>query len=153
MALEHIKNFVLAMPGLATAGQPSEPQLREVAGLGFEVLVNLDPLDPRYCLPDEAGLAQGLGLEYHHIPVVFQSPQLEDLQRFFGVMDAVQGKKVFVHCAANMRVSSFVSLYGQARLGWPVEKANALIEHVWQPNEVWTQFIKHARETLETKSS
>lgn len=153
MALEHIKNFVLVMPGLATAGQPSEPQLREVVEHGFEVVVNLGLLDPRYCLSDEAGLVQALGLGYHHIPVDFQAPQLEDLQRFFGVMDTIQGKKAFVHCAANMRVSSFVSLYGQARLGWPLEKARALIGRVWQPNEVWTRFIESARETLEAKSS
>jgi protein tyrosine phosphatase (PTP) superfamily phosphohydrolase (DUF442 family) len=152
MALEHIRNFVLVMPGLATAGQPSEPQLREVADHGFEIVVNLGLLDPRYCLPDEAGLVLALGLEYHHIPVDFQTPQLADLQRFFCVLDAIKGKEAFVHCAANMRVSSFVSLYGQAHLGWSLEKANALIARIWQPNEVWVQFIESARKNLEAKS-
>ena len=151
MALEHIRNFVLVMPGLATAGQPSAAQLREVAEAGFEVVVNLGLLDPRYCLPDEAGLVPALGLEYHHIPVDFQAPQLEDLQRFFGVMDAIRGKEMFVHCAANKRVSSFVSLYGQARLGWSLTQAKALIARVWQPNDVWAQFIESSRKASGAK--
>lgn len=146
MALEHIKNFLLVMPNLATSGQPSETQLRDVAAAGFEVVINLGLLDLRYCLPNEAGLVQSLGLEYHHIPVNFESPQLEDLRRFFSVMDTAQGKKVFVHCAANKRVSSFVALYGETKLCWSREKANALINRIWQPDEVWTLFIAQARE-------
>jgi hypothetical protein len=38
-------------------------------------------------------------------------------------MDASRDKKVFVHCAANYRVSSFVALYGEARLGWSRSRA------------------------------
>ncbi|MDW7772228.1 MAG: protein tyrosine phosphatase family protein [Desulfobulbaceae bacterium] len=131
---------------MATAGQPSETQLRKVAAERFEVVINLGLLDPRYCLPDEASLVQSLGLEYHHIPVSFQAPQLENLQRFFSVMDAVQGKKVFVHCAANKRVSSFVAFYGEARLGWAREKANAFISRIWQHDESWASFIALARQ-------
>ena len=79
-------------------------------------MVNLGLLDPRYCLTDEAGSVAALGLAYHHIPVDFNAPQAEDLLRFFAVMDGAQDQKVFVHCAANYRVSSFVALYGEARL-------------------------------------
>jgi len=148
MAIENIKNFVEVLPHLATAGQPDEEQLRQLAQAGFEVVINLGLLDPRYCLADEAGLVRELGVEYHHIPVDFQAPRLEDLQRFFAVMEAVQDKKVFVHCAANYRVSSFVSLYGQAKLGWSLEQAAAHIKRLWEPNEVWAQFIQNARQRL-----
>ncbi len=148
VALGHITGFSSVGPKLATAGQPSEAQLRGVAAEGFEVVINLGLLDPSYCLPDEAGFAGQLGMEYHHIPVDFQAPQLENLEQFFAVMDAVRGKKVFVHCAANMRASIFVSLYGQTRFGWTAEKANTLIARIWQPNDVWGQFIRRARESF-----
>jgi protein tyrosine phosphatase (PTP) superfamily phosphohydrolase (DUF442 family) len=149
MALEHIKNFVLVSPSLATAGQPSETQLREIAEAGFEVVINLGLCDPSYCLPDEACLVQSLGLGYHHIPVDFQAPQPKDLERFFSVMDGIQAKKVFIHCAANKRVSCFVALYGQARFGWSHEKANALISRIWQPGGAWDAFISLVRQQLE----
>ncbi len=146
MELGHIRNFVAVTPNLATSGQPSAAQLRDVAAAGFEVVINLGLLDPRYCLPNEADFVQSLGMEYHHIPVSFQAPQLEDLWSFFSVMHATQGKQVFVHCAANKRVSSFVALYGEAKLGWSREQANALINRIWQPDEVWTAFITNARQ-------
>ena len=114
----------------------------------FEVVVNLGRLDPRYCLPDEAGLVRSLGLEYHHIPVAFQAPQREDLQRFFEVMEASEGRRIFVHCAANYRVSCFVSLYGQAKLGWSPEQADAHIGRLWEPNEVWAKFVADSRREL-----
>ena len=153
MALDGIKNFIEVSGQLGTAGQPSEAQLREVADAGFEVVVNLGLLDPRYCLADEAGTVTGLGLAYHHVPVDFNAPQPADLQRFFDVMDAARDQKVFVHCAANYRVSSFVALYGEARLGWSPEKADAHMRRVWEPNETWARFIAEARDSQSTRGS
>ena len=151
MALDGIKNFIAVTDRLGTAGQPSEAQLREVAEASFDVVVNLGLLDPRYCLADEAATARGLGLDYHHIPVDFNAPQPADLQRFFDVMDAARDKKVFVHCAANYRVSSFVALYGEARLGWSPQQGDAHMRRVWEPNATWTCFIAEARARQSTR--
>jgi len=146
MAIEDIRNFVLVSDDLATAGQPSEAQMKDVARAGFDIVVNLGLLDPRYCLADEAGLAESLGMTYRHVPVDFAAPRLEDLDQFFDVMQLSRGKKVFVHCAANYRVSSFVALYGEARLGWSTEEADAHIRRVWTPNDTWSNFIDAARQ-------
>ena len=151
MPIDEIKNFIAVSDQLGTAGQPSEAQLRDVADAGFEVVVNLGLLDPRYCLADEAGSVASIGLAYHHIPVDFNAPQPDDLRRFLDVMDASQGKKVFVHCAANYRVSSFVALYGESRLGWSAEQGDSHIRRVWEPNPTWTQFIAEARSRQSTR--
>ena len=142
MAIDDIRNFVALSEHLATAGQPSEQHVRELAAAGFEVIVNLGLLDPRYCLADEAGLTRSLGMEYHHIPVDFNAPQSDDLRKFFEVMDTSREKKVFVHCAANYRVSGFIALYGQSRLGWSAEQADAHVCRVWNPNDTWKAFIE-----------
>jgi protein tyrosine phosphatase (PTP) superfamily phosphohydrolase (DUF442 family) len=146
MAIEDIRNFVLVSEDLATSGQPSEPQMQDVARAGFDVVVNLGLLDPRYCLADEAGLVESLGMTYRHLPVDFTAPRLEDLDMFFDVMRSSRGKKVFVHCAANYRVSSFVALYGEATLGWSTEEADAHIKRVWSLNDTWRDFIDAARQ-------
>ena len=151
MALDDIKNFIAVSDRLGTAGQPSEAQLRDVAAAGFDVVVNLGLLDPRYCLADEAGTVDGLGLAYHQIPVDFNAPQPADLQRFFDVMDAARDRKVFVHCAANYRVSSFVALYNEARLGWSPQQGDAHMRRIWEPNETWTRFIAEARARQSTR--
>ncbi len=148
MALDEIRNFVAVSERLGTAGQPSEAQLGDVAAAGFEVVVNLGLLDPRYCLADEAGTVASLGLAYHHIPVDFDAPRAGDLRRFLEVMDAAGEKQVFVHCAANYRVASFVALYGEARLGWSPAQGDAHIRRIWEPNETWTRFIDGARREI-----
>ncbi len=131
---------------LATAGQPTEEQLAAVHAQGFEVVVNLGLLDPRYCLPDEAGSVAALGMAYHHVPVDFQQPTLADFDAFRKVMQDARGKRVFVHCAANMRVSCFVALYGETDLGWSRADADAHVAKLWQPNDVWAGFLKDVRE-------
>jgi hypothetical protein len=48
----------------------------------------------------------------------------------------------------NYRVSSFISLYGQARLGWSLQQAEEHIKRLWEPNEVWARFIEVLRREL-----
>ena len=143
-----MKNFFAVDAALVTAGQPTEAQLREVAGQGYQVVVNLGLLDPKYCLPDEAGLVGDLGMDYHHIPVKFDDPQAEDYRRFTVVMDANAGKRLFVHCALNWRVSSFVALYRQSRGEWSPEQADAHARRFWEPNETWLKFMADRRAEL-----
>ena len=127
---------------LSTSGQPSEGELRAVAAHGFHVVINLALHDdPRYSLPDEAGLVTSLGLTYVHIPVVFTAPTEADLFEFFAAMDVHRDRRKLVHCAANKRVSSFVGLHRVIRLGWDEAAAFALMRDIWGPDPVWTAFI------------
>jgi protein tyrosine phosphatase (PTP) superfamily phosphohydrolase (DUF442 family) len=146
MALADIRNFLAIDERLGTAGQPTEARLGEVAAEGYEAVVNLGLLDPKYCLLNEAASVASLGLAYRHVPVKFDAPTVEDFRAFAATMDEWEGKKVFVHCAANYRVSAFVALYGE-RLGWTRERADALVRKLWQPNEIWRVFIARLRES------
>lgn len=150
-ALDTILNFVPVDEHLATAGQPRENQLRAIADAGYEVVINLALHDdPRHAIPDEAGLVKSLGMTYVHIPVIFKHPDEKDLLAFFSAMDRHQGKRIFVHCAANKRVSAFVGLYFAVRKHQDSERAFALMHDVWEPDEIWWSFIaamlrKHKR--------
>ena len=77
-----------------------------------------------------------------HIPVRFGAPTAVDLDRFFSAMDAYKGRRVWVHCAANMRVTAFLGVYRRLRDGWPESEAFKLMDDVWQPDEVWSAFIR-----------
>ncbi len=144
MNLQEIKNMVVVSDRLATAGQPTEDQLRALADDGWEVVVNLGLMDARYCLDDEAGLVKASGMQYYHIPVEFSAPAPQQLAAFFDVLDRHAGHKVLVHCAANYRVTCFVALYGRARWDWTRARAEQFIATIWTPDATWRAFIDGA---------
>ena len=53
--------------------------------------------------------------------------------------------KIFIHCALNWRVSAFVALYGELRLGWPRPTANSHMRYLGEPNDVWNKFVQDCR--------
>jgi protein tyrosine phosphatase (PTP) superfamily phosphohydrolase (DUF442 family) len=137
-----IYHYREAGPDLATSGQPREDQLAAIATAGYDVIINLALHDdPRYSLRDEAGAVKALGIEYVHIPVRFDAPTRIDLERFFEAMDRHKDSRVWVHCAANLRVTAFLGLYRRLKEGWPEEEAFRLMRDIWEPNATWSAFI------------
>jgi len=80
-------------------------------------------------------------MKYIQIPVLWEDPIPEDFEIFVGVLDAHPDKKIFVHCAANMRVSVFIALYRILQLGWESDLAFVDVHEIWEPNECWVKFI------------
>lgn len=97
--------------------------------------------DPRYSLRDEATSVRALGLEYVHIPVPFTAPTKGDLAKFFDAMDAHKGQRIWLHCAANVRVKAFLGLYRRLREHCTADRAFALMNEVWKPDTVWSALI------------
>jgi protein tyrosine phosphatase (PTP) superfamily phosphohydrolase (DUF442 family) len=140
--LQGIYNYRRLSEEIATAGQPSEEELAAVAHAGFEVVVNLALHDAEYSLPEECRTVESLGMRYVHIPVVWERPLRSDLERFFEVMDELSDKRVFVHCAANKRVSVFMALYRQRRQGWSADTVMPDVLAIWEPDDVWRRFLE-----------
>jgi len=142
--ISDIKNFVKVTDHLSSAGQPLEEQLKSIRDAGFELVINLGMLNnPEYSLRNEAGSVRALGMGYVHIPVVFENPTRQNLLDFFKAMENGQGKKIFVHCAMNMRASTFVGLYNSIRLNQPRDQAFIVMHRIWEPNAVWQTFIEN----------
>jgi uncharacterized protein (TIGR01244 family) len=141
--LSDVRNFLKVDDRVLTAGQPNEAQLADAAQQGVKAVINLALHDdPRYSLADEAGCVRGLGMDYIHIPVQFSAPTEEDLHSFMSAMDAHKDDKVLVHCAANYRVTAFIGLYRVLREQRSVEEAFQPMRAVWEPNQVWLEFIE-----------
>lgn len=140
--LNDIKYYLQVTDHLSSAGQPLEAQLKSISDAGFDLVINLGMLNnPEYSLRDEASSVIALGMDYVHIPVVFEDPTRQNLLDFFKAMEDSRGKKVFVHCAMNMRASTFIGLYNAIRLNQPRDQAFELMHRIWEPNEIWQIFI------------
>ena len=151
--LQGICNYRRLTDLIATAGQPSEEELAAVARAGFEFVVNLALHDAEYSLPDERKTVEFLGMRYIHIPVVWERPTRADLADFFKVMDELAGQRVFVHCAANKRVSVFMALYRRLRHDWALGATLPDVQAIWEPDPVWRQFMEEMTQLLVTRHS
>ena len=61
---------------------------------------------------------------------------------FLEAMAANENRKTFAHCALNMRVSVFVYLYRVLRQAVPPDVAREAMLQIWQPDPVWSQFLR-----------
>ncbi|MDX1933362.1 MAG: protein tyrosine phosphatase family protein [Capsulimonadales bacterium] len=147
MPLTDIRHFILFADGTATAGQPTRDQFSEIAAAGYDVVINLAMPTSAGAIPDEAEVVTSLGMEYIALPVVWEAPTSADLERFFEAMAATQGRRRFVHCAANMRVSAFLFLYRVRKLGMVEAEAEKDLYRIWRPTGWWEAFIEaHSEE-------
>jgi protein tyrosine phosphatase (PTP) superfamily phosphohydrolase (DUF442 family) len=146
-SLSEIYSFRAIGERLGTAGQPTEAQFRTVRETGFEVVINLALPTSDNALAHEGSIVTGLGMSYVHIPVDFEAPTTADFRAFCRVIAAFEGRRVFVHCAANKRVSAFVFLHRvlYGRVG--MADAERDLHAIWQPDEVWSRFIRNQLES------
>jgi protein tyrosine phosphatase (PTP) superfamily phosphohydrolase (DUF442 family) len=140
--MEDIYNFLKISNRIATSGQPTSEQFSAIKKAGYEFIINLALPESSNALPDEKQIVENQGMQYIHIPVVWENPTLENVTEFFRVMEAIADKQVFVHCAANMRVSAFMYLYRRLHQGMSDEDAKKDLQKIWSPNETWQSFIE-----------
>ena len=143
-SVTEILNYLAISNRIGTAGQPASEQFAAIRAAGYELVVNLAMPDSTHALPNEGELVAAQGMDYVHIPVVWEQPTLADLDRFFEVMAANAERRVLVHCALNMRVSVFVLLYRCIHLGVRLQNAWVDLEKIWVPNDVWRTFLYEA---------
>jgi ribosomal-protein-alanine N-acetyltransferase len=142
--VERVSAFRRLSPLLASAGQPSPSEIEVIAQAGFKHLINLAlPTSPG-ALADEASLAERAGLEYLHLPIDFELPDLRQASQLFSALDERQNEPVFVHCAKNMRVSALLYVYRCILAGVPARQARADLHAIWQPNHIWRRYMSNA---------
>jgi protein tyrosine phosphatase (PTP) superfamily phosphohydrolase (DUF442 family) len=139
--IEDIRDFRLISPHLGTSGMPREEQIPAIRQAGFDVVINLALPSSDGAYAHEASLVTGEGMAYFQIPVQFQAPTAADFDLFCRFMHICEGRRTFVHCAANKRVSAFVYLYRVLHQGVPEEQARNDLHAIWNPDEVWGRFI------------
>ena len=141
--LAEIYNYEQVTEWLGTSGQPKADQFASIAEAGFAAVINLALPSSDNAIPNEGSIVTDLGMAYFQIPVVMENPTLDDLKLFLGTMNALDGKKVWVHCVVNARVSAFVYHYLRYSKGFDDKAAKTGLLKKWLPqmNDVWKSFV------------
>lgn len=140
--VETIINYYELADGLVSSGQPTLEEFAAIRDAGFQMVINLVPPDDPAALPNEREIVEGLGMAYLNIPVVWDSPQRNDVETFFDAMQQNRAKKIYIHCEVNYRASSFLYLYRRKFLGVGEKQARQDLQWVWAPNPTWAKFIE-----------
>ena len=126
----------------ATSGQPNAYQLRLIAKNGYEAVINLAPNSVfEGSVINEAEILTANKVKYIHIPVNFNKPKDEDFLKFVNCLEENKDKKIWIHCAANMRVSAFVYKYRRDILKLEDSEIIEDMNLIWSPNNVWSSFL------------
>jgi len=148
--LENIYNYLKISDKIATAGQPSIEDFLHIKQAGYQLVVNLALKDYSDALPHEQDIVEAQGMQYVHIPVIWDNPKKENFQDFIQVIKTNVDQKIFIHCAANKRVSAFIYLYRRCIEGIDEQTAKQDLHKIWIPNQVWQQFIQEVLGTVDS---
>ena len=135
-------NFHQITPRIGTAGHPKATDFPSIATEGYEVVINLAMHDADDAIAEEGSLVSKAGMSYFHLPVPWEAPTADHLKTFIGIMDALEDKKILVHCQVNARVSAFMLKYLTFKGVAETEATTPLMEK-WLPqmDDNWKAFL------------
>ena len=136
-----IVNYIAYSDSLASSGQPSGDALEVISKAGVERIVYLAFGDHDTSLPGEDRIVRDLGMQFVHIPVIWEAPTVADYEIFSAVMQQAEGANTLVHCQVNWRASSFVFLYRVIAQGVSMNDAVLALNSIWTPSAQWREFI------------
>lgn len=134
---------------LTTSGQPSAEQFKHIHALGVTAIINLAHSDNANAMPDEAGIIDGMDMDYVYIPVDFAAPTEADFDQFCAAMDKFRDQLVHIHCIYNARVSAFMTRYTRDVLRQDVSEMRAVMDSIWRPGGVWVEFLSDQQNSAE----
>jgi protein tyrosine phosphatase (PTP) superfamily phosphohydrolase (DUF442 family) len=142
MSIENITNYLQISDLIASSGQPEVAQFKDIAVQNYCVVINLAMPNSENAIAEEGHIVTSLKMTYIHIPVPFNAPSVNHLNTFFKTMAVFSGRKVWIQCALNYRVSAFLYLYRRLVQRETTEEAKKVMLQSWDPNEVWRRFME-----------
>ena len=134
-------NLIVIDAKLTTAGQPSAEWLATLHDQGYEAVIYLAPPTVSDAVRDEPLIVARQGLIWANLPIKFGSPADADYESFAGLLKALRGKKVLVHCQVNMRASTLTFLYRTLNEGTDPNLAWESVSKVWTPDGPWKALV------------
>ncbi len=146
--MDQITNFIQLTERIGTAGQPTIKQFRRIQEASYQHIINLALPDHPSAIAEEGAIVTGLGMNYVHIPVPFDSPLPSHVGLFCRLMNSLKADKVFVHCIMNYRVSAFMFHYLTKVEGKEALLSRSAILQKWDMPPAWQQLMSWSKSDL-----
>ncbi len=155
-----VQRFHSYTPSLAAAGQPARAQFAAIAAAGYKVVINVASPDSNPdAIRDEKQLVEAAGMEYFHMPLKWEKPDVNQVVEAVNLLESLGGKPVLVHCYVNSRASLVAYLHRTMRGGAPEADEKQTLTRIWKQNRgyefenspQWQLLIEDAKERLGKK--
>lgn len=145
-----LKNYQVNTPQMMSSGLPTRKHFEAFKSNGVSNVVDLIPGDRS----EETTLMTELNLQYHNIAVEWENPTVENFEEYVNVMRKFEANDgiTLTHCRLNWRGAVFTYLYRVTQLNTPEEAAKQDLLAIWQPNEIWLNFIDKVKAKYSLKA-
>ena len=109
--LSDISNYREYSSNFSSSDQPSKKQFSLLKDAGFERIIYIAFSNSGKAFADKDVVVKELGMDYVHIPVIWDQPTAADFYAFAGSMQRDADRKTLLHCQVNYRASAFSFLY------------------------------------------
>ena len=139
--IKSILNYIKINDNISTSGQPTKKQFKIIAENNFDVIINL-AMHNKGALKKEDKIVSKNGMMYIHIPITWETPEIERLKLFLHILKTLEheNKKVFIHCIMNYRVSAFMYLYKKSVL--KQKNVKLISPKGFQPKKAWKELMQ-----------
>ena len=105
-----VRNARMPMPGVLSAGQPTQEQLEAMRAAGFENFISLRPTSEEGAGWEEAHSADG-SYDFDRVPISgAASLTRENVERFAALLEAAEDGPAVLYCASGNRVGAMLAL-------------------------------------------
>lgn len=105
-----LENAGSPLEGVATAGQPDEGHLRNLAEAGYKTVIDLRATGEDRGL-DEEEVVRKAGMEYVNLPVGHETTDDGTFERFRRLMTDPDRRSALVHCSSANQVGALLIPY------------------------------------------
>jgi len=115
---------VMRLGDLWFAEQPDAIGFAAARDAGVEVVIDLrDPSERSW---DEAVVVQGLGIEYHNVPITGATFDPAGIERIDSLVAANKDRQILLHCSSSNRVGGWLATHLVEHEDMPIEDALAI---------------------------
>jgi uncharacterized protein (TIGR01244 family) len=128
-----LAGFHAYSPILAISGQPRRDQFSAIAKAGFKVVVNVGaPESNPQAIRDEQRLVEAEGMQYHYIPLSWETPDKAQVKKAVALLQELQGQPSLVHCYVGSRAALVAYLQRSAASPTNEAQENATMSMIWR---------------------
>ena len=105
-----VRNARMPIPGVVSAGQPTQEQLEAMRAAGFENFISLRPTSESGAGWEEAHSADG-SYDFDRLPISGAGSLTRDnVERFAALLEAAGDEPTVLYCASSNRVGAMLAL-------------------------------------------